>query len=149
MDPTDLIKNRPKWMQGFIDMVRPSGVALMFLVITILPLIFALVEIGIEGVGVRMANVLASYFRAVPNVFYDTLQIMFIAYVAGKSGEKITDKIMSNRTGGSVKTEINAKEGDIVVNQPATPSEGPGVVPSPAVVTPTAGVTMNDLLGKK
>jgi hypothetical protein len=87
---------RPKWLSTFTDAVRPGGVALMFLFITVLPLLFAIIELGIEGAGVKLAGVLASYFKAVPDIYYNTLQIMFTVYVAGKSSEAIANKVTNN-----------------------------------------------------
>jgi hypothetical protein len=99
--------SRPRWLQVFSETVRPGGVALMFFFLTILPLIFAIIELGIEGAGTKLAGVLAAYFKAVPDVYYTTLQVLFVAYVAGKSGERVADSIAK---GKSNSTDIaNAK----------------------------------------
>jgi len=104
--------NRPQWLKVLTEIVRPGGVALMFLVITILPLLFAILEVGIEGVGIRMATVLASYFKAVPDIYYNTLQIMFSVYVAGKSSEKISENIAKRKD-----VTVQGENQDVTVNQ--------------------------------
>ena len=97
--------NIPQWIINLTALVRPGGVALMFLLITVFPIIFALFEIGIEGVGNRMAGTIAGYFQAIPEIFYDTLQIMFMAYVLGKSGEKIAEQVVKKKTTPKKTTE--------------------------------------------
>lgn len=101
-------------------MVRPGGVALMFLVITILPLIFALIELGLDGVGSKLAGVLAAYFKAVPDIYYNTLQVMFLAYVAGKSGEKIATSISK----GKADVQMNAPK-NVHIDQREEKNDGP------------------------
>lgn len=103
---------KPRWLNILTDMVRPGGVALMFLVITILPLIFAFVEIGLEGIGFKMAGVLTAYFKAVPDIYYNTLQVMFLAYVAGKSGEKIAGSFANKKD-----VTVNTGSADVAVDQ--------------------------------
>lgn len=100
---------KPRWLNILTEMVRPGGVALMFLVITTLPLIFAIIELGLDGVGFKMAGVLTAYFKAVPDVYYNTLQVMFLAYVAGKSGEKIAGSLAN-------KKEVTVNTGQAEVN---------------------------------
>ena len=94
-DVTQYIK--PKWLSILTDLVRPGGIALMFMFITILPLIFALLELGIKGSGIVLASVLSEYFKAVPDVYYTTIQVMFVGYVAGKSGEIIATKVSDGK----------------------------------------------------
>lgn len=89
---------KPRWMCIFNDLVRPGGVALMFFFITILPLIFALLELGIKGLGTTLAGVLSGYFKAIPDIFYTTLQVMFVGFIAGKSAETVTNKITEGKT---------------------------------------------------
>jgi hypothetical protein len=94
-DITQYIK--PKWLSVLTDMVRPGGVALMFLFLTVLPLIFSILELGFEGTGTKLAGVLAAYFKAVPDIYYTTLQVMFVGYVAGKSGEVIASQMSDKK----------------------------------------------------
>jgi hypothetical protein len=88
---------KPKWINMFSDLVRPVGVSLMFFFITILPLICALLELGIRGTGSVLAGVLAGYFKAIPDVFYTTIQVLFLGFVAGKSAEAVTGKITEGK----------------------------------------------------
>jgi hypothetical protein len=113
---TDLTQYfKPKWLSVLTDMVRPGGVALMFLFITILPLLFAIIELGIEGAGTKLAGVLAAYFKAVPDIYYNTLQIMFGVYVAGKSGEVIAGKVSDSK---------KATVADPIIEEPDGPAKG-------------------------
>jgi hypothetical protein len=84
---------KPRWLSVFTDIVRPGGIALMFCFITVLPLVFAIIELGVKGAGARLAGVLAGYFQAVPDTYYSTIQVLFVAFVAGKSGEAIATSI--------------------------------------------------------
>ena len=88
---------KPKWMCIFTDLVRPGGVALMFCFITILPLIFAMLELGFHDTGTRLAGVLAGYFKAIPDVYYTTIQVLFLGFVAGKSAEAVTTKLTEGK----------------------------------------------------
>jgi hypothetical protein len=97
VDPEPQVDTRPRWLRIFADLVRPGGVTLMLLFLTIIPLIFAILELGIEGVGIRLAGVLAGYFKAIPDAFYTTLQVLFLGYVAGKSGEAISRNISNKQ----------------------------------------------------
>lgn len=106
---------KPKWLHTLTDMVRPGGVALMFLVITILPILFAMLEIGLDGIGVKMASVLASYFKAVPDIYYTTLQVMFSVYVAGKSTEIVSSNLSKKRD-----VKVQGEHQDVTVNQEAS-----------------------------
>ena len=96
---------KPKWLSVLTDMVRPGGVALMFLFLTVLPLILSVLELGIDGTGAKIAGVLAAYFKAVPDIYYTTLQVMFVGYVAGKSGEVIATKISQGKTASAPEPE--------------------------------------------
>lgn len=103
---------KPRWASLFTDIVRPSGIALMFAVITILPLLFAILELGINGVGIRLATVMASYFTAIPEIFYTTLQVMFVGYIAGKSSEVVAGKLAARKP-----STVSAEQADVTINE--------------------------------
>lgn len=116
MDNSGYIK--PKWLYTFTDFVRPGGIALMFFFITILPLIFAFAELGVKGVGTKLAGVLAGYFQAIPDIYYTTIQVLFVGYAAAKSGEVISGNIANKKPA----VIDNAKE--VNFKDPRTPEDG-------------------------
>lgn len=105
---------KPNWLCLFNDLVRPGGVALMFFFITILPLIFALLELGIQGTGARLAGVLAGYFKAIPDTYYTTIQVLFGVFVAGKSGEIITNNLAAKKQAEATISSNEAAHDDTV-----------------------------------
>lgn len=107
----------PQWITNLASMVRPGGVALMFLIITIFPIMFALVEIAFHGTGIRIAMTISGYFQAVPEIFYTTLQVMFIAYVAGKSAERVAENVGKR---GPSTTNVQVEKADVSVNPQGT-----------------------------
>jgi hypothetical protein len=108
---------KPRWIQIMTDVVRPGGVLMMFFIISVLPLIFSILEIGIKGVGTQLAGVMAGYYDAIPDIFYTTLQVMFVGYVAGKSTEVVSSNL-------SKKRDINIpSENTTVKVQPDIPPE--------------------------
>lgn len=102
----------PQWITNISALARPVGIILMFLLITIFPLVFAIIEIMFSGTGNRIAATIAGFFQAIPEIFYETLQIMFIAYVAGKSAERVANNI-GNRRGAPV---VQADEATVDVD---------------------------------
>lgn len=116
-DPLN-VNRIPQWISNLAAMVRPGGVALMFLLITLFPIMFAFIEIAFKNTGVRIAATIAGYFQAIPEIFYTTLQVMFAVYVAGKSSEIVSGNIGRRQPSPVAQTE----SGDIDVN--VTQGEG-------------------------
>lgn len=79
----------PPWQAAIIRLVRPVGVALMFLMLTLAGLLFAIVEGVAPGAGVRMAAAMAGYFGAIPTEFYVTLGVMYGAYTFARTVQAV------------------------------------------------------------
>lgn len=83
----------PRWLDIFIKLVRPGALALMVGLLVFGGLFFAGLELFIQGAGERAATVFVSFFRAMDDNYYTTVQVMFTVYVAGRSGQAIATSI--------------------------------------------------------
>jgi len=100
------MKNCPPWLDKFAAMVRPGALASMVGLLVMGGLLFALIELILPGQGEKAAEVFVSFFRAMDDDYYTTIQVMFTAYVFGRSGEKVATSISEARV---AKAEVEAE----------------------------------------
>lgn len=87
------MENCPRWVDLFIKLVRPGALGAMVALLVLGGLAFAAVEFFFPGRGAQAAEVFVGFFRAMDQDYYTTLQVMFTAYVFGKSGEAVATKV--------------------------------------------------------
>ena len=96
----------PSWLNYFTALVRPGSLALMVLLLVFGGLGFATVEFFSPGSGERAAKTFVGFFAAIDSNYYATIQIMFTAYVFGRSGEAVA-KEFANASVEKVKEKSN------------------------------------------
>lgn len=87
----------PRWVDRLNKTVRPMSLALMISLLVFGGLVFATVEFIFPGRGAAAADVFVGFFRAMDENYYTTIQVMFTAYVFGKSGEAVATKVSEAR----------------------------------------------------
>ncbi len=87
------MENCPPWLDKFIKLVRPGSLAAMVGLLVFGGLAFAALEFAFPTRGEQAATVFISFFRAMDDNYYTTLQVMFTAYVFGKSGEAVATSV--------------------------------------------------------
>jgi len=83
------MENCPPWLNKFIALVRPGSLAVMVGLLVFGGFIFALIELFAPTAGDRAMRVFVGFFAAMDDNYYTTIQIMFTAYVFGRSGQAI------------------------------------------------------------
>lgn len=87
------MENCPRWLDIFIKLVRPGSLAAMVGLLVFGGLIFAMVEFFFPTAGARAADVFVNFFRAMDDNYYTTIQVMFTAYVVGRSSQAIAESV--------------------------------------------------------
>lgn len=86
----------PKSIRYFVKLARPGSMVAMFSLLVLGGLIFSVVEFFSPGSGSRASKVFTETLSSFPDIYYTTLQVMFTAYVVGRSGQGIATTIMSS-----------------------------------------------------
>lgn len=87
------MENCPRWVDLFIKLVRPGALGAMVGLLVFGGLAFAAVEFFFPLRGEQAAEVFVGFFRAMDDNYYTTVQVMFTAYVFGRSGQAIAEKV--------------------------------------------------------
>lgn len=87
------MQNCPRWVDLFIKLVRPGALFAMVALLVLGGFLFAIVEFIFPTQGARAADVFVGFFRAMDDNYYTTVQVMFTAYVFGRSGQAIAEKV--------------------------------------------------------
>ena len=104
------MENCPRWVDLFIKLVRPGALALMVGLLVFGGLLFAAIELFLPNEGTRAAAVFVGFFKAMDPDYYTTVQVMFTAYVFGKSGEAVATSVAKGKVAAAeAESKTNAE----------------------------------------
>lgn len=86
-------KCTPRWVDRLNKTVRPMSLALLVSLLVFGGIGFAIVEFLFPGRGAAASEVFISFFRAMDDNYYTTIQVMFTAFVFAKSGEAVATAV--------------------------------------------------------